>query len=44
MSATCYYEKINDLLARIHSSQGEAIVIERVLPADPPGKSVVARR
>jgi cell division protein FtsL len=25
-------------------SQGEAIVIERVLPADPPGKSVVARR
>jgi cell division protein FtsL len=25
-------------------SQGEAIVIERVLPADPPAKSVVARR
>ena len=26
MSATHYYEKINDLLARIHASQGEAIV------------------
>jgi cell division protein FtsL len=25
-------------------SRGEAIVIERVLPADPPAKSVVARR
>ena len=25
-------------------SQGDAIVIERVQPADPPGKSVVARR
>ena len=25
MSATRYYEKINDLLARIHASQGDAI-------------------
>src|SRR5579872_2937120 len=26
MSATRYYEKMNDLLARIHTSQGDAIV------------------
>jgi cell division protein FtsL len=28
----------------VSPSRGDAIVIERVLPADPPAKSVVARR
>jgi cell division protein FtsL len=31
-------------LRLVAPSQGDAIVIERVLPADPPAKSIVARR